>query len=534
MILKSHRTRRTWAALLPALLILLSACTPITPDGAGGVPTQAAPAVTTAPTEEAATEPAATSVPTEEAAGAGAAVERAVVGIYKGFFPGASSPGLDTTLYLNADGTLQLVSNYLNEEAPMVETGEWTVQDDAVAITLPGPATFTLTVTGDQLAATDWIGPWYRFDALATGVVPAYDATAAAAVIAADGVMGYYKHFARSASCCGQDVTLLLAFDNTAYLTTDYLNGEPSIVETGSWEAAGGGLVSVTLAGRTDGTLYEAPVRFVLDEENGLLVAVEVDESRFGQEGLSFYFFPALAMASVGGTLSANVAVSPVGTYTGTLPAASGPGRMVSLTLDATNQAVMTTGAGSGEPALIELGVWESGADDTVMVMLSGRADGTDYEVPVRITFELVGEVLTAVEYDMELFGQQGMQLTRVAAMSPVSLEGVVWQLREIQMMDDTVFRPADPAAYTLQFSADGSVAVQADCNQGSGPYTRRDSQLTFGPLAVTEAMCAADSLSDRMLQGLNDAHSFVMDAGNLAIAFGPDSGILVFAPAAE
>ena len=101
-------------------------------------------------------------------------------------------------------------------------------------------------------------------------------------------------------------------------------------------------------------------------------------------------------------------------------------------------------------------------------------------------------------------------------------------------MMDDSLLTPANPADYTLEFNADSTVAFQADCNRGTGPYTLNPPQLTMGPLAVNVAMCGPESISDRYVQGLNSADSFVMDGDNLAIAFGFDSGIMIFNPVTE
>ncbi len=51
-------------------------------------------------------------------------------GIYKVMLPGASSPGLDITLYLNFDHTVRQISDYLNGEAPIVEVGMWQAHAD--------------------------------------------------------------------------------------------------------------------------------------------------------------------------------------------------------------------------------------------------------------------------------------------------------------------------------------------------------------------------------------------------------------------
>lgn len=275
-------TRRGIRLLMLTLVsaLLVGACTPITPE-----PTQDNSAVTT----PAASEPSASQA----------------ADIYKGIFPGASSPGLDATLYLNADGSMQLVNDYLNDEPPIIETGTWTA--DGATITLVGdqatdPLNATLTLEGDQLTADNWIGPWFSLDALTQGMTPPYDATQAAQMIEDSGFLGYYKDFAPSASCCGRELTLLLGIEDMARLTTDFHNGEAPIVETGTWSINDDGSVAVELTGRDDGTIYEAPNRFTLAAEDGMLNTVEYDQSLYGSEGLSFYLYPAIAMATMQAT----------------------------------------------------------------------------------------------------------------------------------------------------------------------------------------------------------------------------------------
>lgn len=233
-----------------------------------------------------------------------------IADVYKGFFPGASSPGLDTTLYLNPNGSLRLISDYQNDEPAMIEVGGWQAEDDAVILTLTGSlsgtvenkydqsAVFTLTVDSDVLTASSWIGPWYRFSALAQGMSPAYDSATAGQFIQDRNFLGYYKMFAPSATCCGRDVTLLLGISDLARLTTNYLNDQPPIVETGTWSLEDG-KATVSLTGRADGTVYAEPDTLVFDVEDGMLTATSWDVSRYGDNGLSFYAFPPLAMASV-------------------------------------------------------------------------------------------------------------------------------------------------------------------------------------------------------------------------------------------
>ena len=57
-------------------------------------------------------------------------------------------------------------------------------------------------------------------------------------------------------------------------------------------------------------------------------------------------------------------------------------------------------------------------------------------------------------------------------------LSGTVWQWQQTLMNNDDKFVPDNPADYTVQFMADGTVAIQADCNRVRGTYTIDGNQL--------------------------------------------------------
>jgi heat shock protein HslJ len=75
-----------------------------------------------------------------------------------------------------------------------------------------------------------------------------------------------------------------------------------------------------------------------------------------------------------------------------------------------------------------------------------------------------------------------------------------------------------DPQSYTLVFHSDGSFAVQADCNSGSGTYTADGSNidLIMGPLTLVA--CGPDSLSEMYLTMLGEVGSFGMQEGVLVL----------------
>jgi uncharacterized lipoprotein NlpE involved in copper resistance len=225
-----------------------------------------------------------------------------VVGIYKALLPAASSPGIDSTLYLNIDNTVRLVEDYLNGEPLIVEIGNWQLAGDQVVVTITGqesrpydtPNTVTFNLTGNVLATTpdeDLYGSvgrsYMRFNALATGeqAVP-YDAAAAEQLMTESGLAGIYKGFSPAASCCGLDWTLFLNPDNSTSLKSNYLNGEAPILESGTWQVADNTL-TVSLTGA------EKPMTFQVAD--GALISNEF--SIFGEMPLRLYRFEIAAQS---------------------------------------------------------------------------------------------------------------------------------------------------------------------------------------------------------------------------------------------
>lgn len=72
----------------------------------------------------------------------------------------------------------------------------------------------------------------------------------------------------------------------------------------------------------------------------------------------------------------------------------------------------------------------------------------------------------------------------------PSDLEGGAWRLETMEVSGGAAFEPEDPGRFTIQFNADGTVAVQADCNQCGGSYSLSGETLTVGPLACTLIAC--------------------------------------------
>jgi heat shock protein HslJ len=111
-------------------------------------------------------------------------------------------------------------------------------------------------------------------------------------------------------------------------------------------------------------------------------------------------------------------------------------------------------------------------------------------------------------------------------------LAGTAWRLLNIMGMDDSTDIPDDPSKYTLVFRADGTVSMRADCNRGTGSWTSPSpSQLQFGPIAATRAMCPPESLSDKYLAQFHWVRSYVLKDGHLFLATMADGAIIEFEP---
>lgn len=99
-------------------------------------------------------------------------------------------------------------------------------------------------------------------------------------------VTGTYWTTMIAADTPWMEMTLYLRDDFSAEVSSDYLNGEPPISETGTWIINGDGTITVRLT-ETGGTaMYPViSVDFVLESWN--LRSVSWDEMIYGSEGLT-------------------------------------------------------------------------------------------------------------------------------------------------------------------------------------------------------------------------------------------------------
>jgi heat shock protein HslJ len=114
-------------------------------------------------------------------------------------------------------------------------------------------------------------------------------------------------------------------------------------------------------------------------------------------------------------------------------------------------------------------------------------------------------------------------------------LAGTSWRLVKFEGGDGLTLTPDDKGKYTVAFGTDGRVSARIDCNRGSGTWTSSaPSQLEFGPLALTRAMCPPGSLHDRIVKHWPYFRSYVLKDGHLFLSLMADGGIYELEPAAQ
>jgi NlpE N-terminal domain len=97
-------------------------------------------------------------------------------------------------------------------------------------------------------------------------------------------------------------------------------------------------------------------------------------------------------------------------TYGATLPAASSPGREITLMLNPGGLAEMTTDYLNGESPVVEAGIWRTSGGSVVRVTFDER-NGEPMETTSDIIFRVINGNLVAVVYDRTVYGSAGLVL---------------------------------------------------------------------------------------------------------------------------
>jgi heat shock protein HslJ len=125
------------------------------------------------------------------------------------------------------------------------------------------------------------------------------------------------------------------------------------------------------------------------------------------------------------------------------------------------------------------------------------------------------------------------------AAGQAPSLTNTSWRLVELQSMDDAqgTKRPAAGAQYTMRLGADGRASLKLNCNSATGTWSAKagadgtSGTFTFGPMAVTSALCPPPSLDEQIARQAQYVRSYLLKDGRLHLSLMADGGIQVWEP---
>ena len=116
------------------------------------------------------------------------------------------------------------------------------------------------------------------------------------------------------------------------------------------------------------------------------------------------------------------------------------------------------------------------------------------------------------------------------ASAAQPELVGPIWHWDQTLMNNDETFIPDNSNNYRMQFEPDGTVTIQADCNQVSGTYTVDGSSITIQTGPTTLAACPPGSLGDQFVAQLTQAVIYFFQDENLFLDLQFDSGTMQFA----
>jgi heat shock protein HslJ len=104
------------------------------------------------------------------------------------------------------------------------------------------------------------------------------------------------------------------------------------------------------------------------------------------------------------------------------------------------------------------------------------------------------------------------------------------WQWLSLTTPTETT-AVSDPSLYTIQFNADGSATLRADCNTLTASYTSAENNIRISTGATTLVACPGDSLDALYLNTLTQVTTYFFEAGGLYLELPADGGTMHFAP---
>ena len=117
-------------------------------------------------------------------------------------------------------------------------------------------------------------------------------------------------------------------------------------------------------------------------------------------------------------------------------------------------------------------------------------------------------------------------------------LAGTSWTLVRFQASADATGAvvPPDVERYTLEFLSDGALALQLDCNRGTGHWEAKPTSSAGGTLsitggAMTRAMCQPGAMDTQIAGDLSRVRSYALVGSELSLTLEAGAGTYLWAP---
>jgi heat shock protein HslJ len=113
-------------------------------------------------------------------------------------------------------------------------------------------------------------------------------------------------------------------------------------------------------------------------------------------------------------------------------------------------------------------------------------------------------------------------------------LVGKVWEWRKTITSNDANIIVKDPSRYTIEFLADGTIEVKADCRNIGGTYTVSGTDLSIQLGPAIQIACPPDSQDADYLMGLDAVSGYLVEGNTLSLSTKQGSDFMIFAPHGE
>lgn len=280
-----------------------------------------------------------------------------------------------------------------------------------------------------------------------------------------------------------RELSLRLAEDGSVELVTELADAS-QLLESGTWLLSGQGDVVVTLGGEGTSILEPRTIRLAVEGSDlvatdsvtgaqlrlspGMIAASPSSEPATEAPAAEAPGVPAAeATAEPAASPEAVAAEAPAAeqpaaqdadaltrTFLSLQPAASSPALLRALAFAEDGTATLTSDYYEDEDLIVESGTWVDNGDGTLTVTLTGRGEQTYFQ-PIVITFALEDDVLTAVEYDEDLYGSAGLTMRLAADVAMDDRAALV-------ALDLQAGFPLDPTFVSINAGGDLNSAVIA------------------------------------------------------------------------